>query len=42
MDLSEAQREELARVSPQAVGRVALRAQMVLLSGRLMRQIGAV
>lgn len=32
--LSEAQRAELTRVSRQAVGRVALRAQMVLLSGR--------
>jgi transposase len=32
--LSEAQREELTRVSRQAAGRVALRAQMVLLSGR--------
>lgn len=32
--LSEQQREELAKVSRQAVGRVALRAQMVLLSDR--------
>lgn len=32
--LSEEQRSELRRVSRQAVGRVALRAQMVLLSGR--------
>ncbi len=32
--LSEGQREELVKVSRQAVGRVALRAQMVLLSGR--------
>src|SRR5690242_21374492 len=32
--LTEEQRRELERVSRQAVGRVALRAQMVLLSGR--------
>ncbi len=34
VELSEEQREELAQVSRQAVGKVALRAQMVLLSGR--------
>jgi hypothetical protein len=32
--LTEAQRGELTAASRQAVGRVALRAQMVLLSGR--------
>ena len=34
LQLSEEQRAELTQVSRQAVGRVALRAQMVLLSGR--------
>lgn len=34
MEITDAQREELEQVSRQAVGRVALRAQMVLLAGR--------
>ncbi len=34
MQITEDQREELEQVSRQAVGRVALRAQMVLLAGR--------
>jgi len=34
VQITDAQREELEEVSRQAVGRVALRAQMVLLAGR--------